>query len=123
MNDPLTPADGLGVLHLFCRIPRSRFSLPVNRRKLRAAVTAATTAGDQVVTVAILGHKADLAFMVLGEDLWRLRGFQTSIANAGLEVVDSYVSMTELSEYSQGLPDEMRRARLHPVLPPEGKPA
>ena len=123
MNDPLTPADGLGVLHLFCRIPRSRFSLPVNRRKLRAAVTAATTAGDQVVTVAILGHKADLAFMVLGEDLWRLRGFQTSIANAGLAVVDSYVSMTELSEYSQGLPDDLRRARLHPVLPPEGKPA
>jgi chlorite dismutase len=123
MNDPLTPADGLGVLHLFCRIPRSRFSLSVNRRKLRAAVVATTAAGDQVVTVAILGHKADLAFMVLGEDLWRLRDFQTSIANAGLEVVDSYVSMTELSEYSQGLPDEMRRARLHPVLPPEGKPA
>jgi len=123
MNNSLTPADGLGVLHLFCSIPRSRFSLSVNRRKLRAAVAAATAAGDQVVTVAILGHKADLAFMVLGEDLWRLRDFQTSIANAGLEVVDSYVSMTELSEYSQGLPDEMRRARLHPVLPPEGKPA
>ena len=123
MNDPLTPADGLGVLHLFCRIPRSRFAPPLNRRRLRAAVAAATAAGDQVVTVAVLGHKADLAFMVLGEDLWRLRDFQTRIANAGLVVVDSYVSMTELSEYSQGLPEEMRRARLHPVLPPEGKPA
>ena len=57
MNDPLTPADGLGVLHLFCRIPRSRFIRPVNTRRVRAAVTAATAAGDQVVTVAILGHK------------------------------------------------------------------
>ena len=76
-----------------------------------------------MITVAILGHKADLAFMVLSEDLWRLRDLQTSLVAAGLDVVDSYVSMTELSEYSQGLPDEMRRARLHPVLPPEDKPA
>jgi hydrogen peroxide-dependent heme synthase len=70
-----------------------------------------------------LGHKADLAFMVLGPDLWRLRDFQTAITRAGLDVVDSYVSLTELSEYSQGVPEPMKQARLHPQLPPEGKPA
>ena len=37
--------------------------------------------------------------------------------------VNSYVSLTELSEYAQGVPDEMKEARLHPRLPPEGKPA
>ena len=42
---------------------------------------------------------------------------------AGFELVDSYLSLTELSEYAQGVPDEMKQARLHPVLPPEGKPA
>jgi hydrogen peroxide-dependent heme synthase len=88
-----------------------------------AAVKRAEGEGDQVVPVAVLGHKADLAFMALGDDLWRLRRFQTDLQSAGLEVVDSYVSMTELSEYAQGVPDELKEARLHPNLPPEGKPA
>ena len=83
----------------------------------------ATAAGDQVVPVAILGHKADLAVMALGTDLWRLRDLQTGLVAAGLEVVDSYLSLTEVSEYAQGVPDEMKRARLNPELPPEGKPA
>jgi chlorite dismutase len=76
-----------------------------------------------VVTVALLGHKADLALMALGPDLWRLRKLQTDLQAAGLEIRDSYVSMTELSEYAQGLPEEMKRARLFPQLPPEGKRA
>jgi len=60
---------------------------------------------------------------VLGDDLWRLRGLQTGLTEAGLEVVDSYVSLTEVSEYAADIPDEMKEARLRPVLPPEGKPA
>ncbi len=83
----------------------------------------AESSGDQVVPVAILGHKADLAFMALGDDLWRLRRLQAELTHAGLDVVDSYVSLTELSEYTQGVPEAMREARLHPQLPPEGKPA
>ena len=35
----------------------------------------------------------------------------------------SYVSLTEVSEYAAGIPDEMRQARLFPQLPPEGKAA
>ena len=42
---------------------------------------------------------------------------------AGLDVVDSYVSLTEVSEYAKGMPEEMLEARLYPQLPPEGKPA
>ena len=61
--------------------------------------------------------------MALAEDWWLLRRFQTDVHAAGLDVVDSYVSMTELSEYAQGVPDELRQARLHPQLPPEDKPA
>jgi chlorite dismutase len=48
---------------------------------------------------------------------------QTGLQAAGLEVVDSYVSLTEVSEYAGGLPEELKRTRLYPVLPPEGKPA
>ncbi|SVD74143.1 uncharacterized protein METZ01_LOCUS426997, partial [marine metagenome] len=116
MSEPATPAEGLGVLHLFCRVGPLADSDAV-----RAVVGAAETTGDQVVPVAVLGHKADLAFMVLGDDLWRLRGLQTGLTEAGLEVVDSYVSLTEVSEYAADIPDEMKEARLRPVLPPEGK--
>ena len=41
---------------------------------------------------------------------------------AGLDVVDSYVSITEVSEYAKGMPEHMLRERLYPSLPPEGKP-
>ena len=73
--------------------------------------------------MAILGHKADLALMVLGPDLVRQRRLQAELGDAGLDVVDSYVSLTEVSEYAKGVPEEMRDARLHPRLPPAGKPA
>tara|TARA_B100000959_G_scaffold267158_1_gene310342 strand:- start:7098 stop:7733 length:636 start_codon:yes stop_codon:yes gene_type:complete len=99
------------------------FGRSVDVRAVKAAVRAATDAGDQVVPVAILGHKADMALMALGDDLWRLRDLQTAVVAAGLEVVESYVSMTEISEYAAGVPDEMKQARLYPQLPPEGKPA
>jgi chlorite dismutase len=50
----------------------------------------------------------------------RLRALQTDLQQAGLEVVDSYVSLTELSEYSANVPDKQKQARLSPQLPPEG---
>jgi peroxiredoxin len=109
---------GLCVLHLF--LHRGDH---VDRDAVIAAVAAAEAAECQVVTAAILGHKGDVCFLALGPDLWRLRRFQTEVAAAGLEVVDSYVSLTEVSEYAQGVPDELKEARLHPQLPPEGKPA
>jgi chlorite dismutase len=33
------------------------------------------------------------------------------------------VSLTEVSEYAAGVPEEMRQARLYPQLPPDGKAA
>jgi chlorite dismutase len=77
----------------------------------------------QVVTVAVLGHKADVGFVALGADLWRLRVFQTELQAAGLDLVDSYVSLTEVSEYAAGVPEEMKQNRLYPKLPPVGKTA
>jgi len=118
MSEPVCPANGWGVLHLFCK-PTPL----VDAEAVRAAVKAATEADHQVVTAAMLGHKADLAFVGIGPDLRQLRRLQSGLQSAGLEVVDSYVSLTELSEYAKGLPAEMAEARLHPKLPPEGKPA
>ena len=79
--------------------------------------------GVQVVTVAMLGHKADLGFMALAPDLWRLRKLQSELQAAGLIVTSSYVSLTEVSEYAAGIPEDMKQARLYPTLPPAGMTA
>jgi chlorite dismutase len=71
----------------------------------------------------MLGHKADLAFMGVAADMRQLKALQTGIQHAGLEIVDSYVSLTEVSEYAKGMPQEMLNARLYPQLPPAGKNA
>ncbi len=113
-----TPSEGLGVVHLFYKT-----TILSDRQSAMAAFQTALDAGDQVVAVAMLGHKADLAVMALGNDLWRLRRLQTDLTKAGFELVDSYVSITEVSEYAKGVPEEMKQARLYPVLPPEGKNA
>jgi peroxiredoxin len=118
MSEPVSPAVGWGVLHLFCQ-PEPL----LDGEAVRAAVKETVDTGHQVVPVSILGHKADLAFMALGPDLRQLRRFQTGLQAAGLTVVDSYVSLTEVSEYAKGVPEQLREARLHPRLPPEGKPA
>ena len=118
MAEPLVPSTGLGVLHLFCTVGPD-----TDRAAVEAAVGKAVAEGLQVVPVAVLGHKADLAFMALGPDWWQLKAFQTAVTDAGLVLVDSYVSLTELSEYAKGLPEAMAEARLRPQLPPEGMSA
>jgi chlorite dismutase len=75
------------------------------------------------VTASVLGHKADLCVLALGLDLRRLRRLQTELQSGGLDVVDSYVSLTEVSEYAAGVPEEMKQARLYPRLPPEAMEA
>jgi chlorite dismutase len=118
MPEPLVPSVGWNVLHLFCT------TTPLAEADaLRGAVKALEADDHQVVTVALLGHKGDVGLVALGPDLWRLRRFQTEVEAAGLQVVDSYVSLTEVSEYAQGMPEERKRPRLYPQLPPEGKPA
>jgi peroxiredoxin len=115
LPEPLSPSTGWGVLHLFFKaVPAT------DAEAVASAVKAVRGDGVQVVTVAVLGHKADVGVMALGPDLWRLRGLQTALEAAGLELVDSYVSLTEVSEYARGMPAELLDARLHPKLPPEG---
>jgi hydrogen peroxide-dependent heme synthase len=117
-SEPLSPTTGLGVLHLFCKVTHD-----TRRDDIATALAKAEADGDQAVPVAMLGHKADLAVMALSSDMWRLRDLQTALVGAGLELVDSYLSLTEVSEYAKGMPEEMLQARLYPQLPPEGKNA
>jgi hydrogen peroxide-dependent heme synthase len=126
LAEPLAPSIGLNVLHLFGTVTGSKSGAGgsgFDAAGVIQAVKSAEADGVQVVSVAILGHKADVGFMALGTDLWRLRRFQSDLQAAGVEVTYSYVSLTEISEYASGIPDEMKQTRLYPSLPPEGKTA
>jgi chlorite dismutase len=108
----------MAVLHLFGH-PTTEF----DGQAVIAAVKTAQGRGVQVVSVSMLGHKADVAFMAVASDMRELRTFQTAVQTAGVFITDSYVSITELSEYAANVPEEMKTARLYPQLPPAGKNA
>src|SRR5689334_21376709 len=118
MVERIQPSEGWGCLHLFCVVEDD-----ADREAILAAVKVCQEDHHQVIPFAVLGHKADLGFMALGPDLWRLQQLQNDLRMAGLDFADSYVSLTEVSEYSKGMPEEMLEARLHPHLPPPGKTA
>lgn len=116
--DPLVPSTGLGVLHLFCKAEKS-----FHKDKLLATTNEKKSENFQIIAVSILGHKADFALMILSNDWVQLRQLERDISNCGVRIIDSYVSLTEISEYAAGVPEEMRQARLYPELPPADKRA
>ena len=117
-DEPVKPSAGVGIVHLFCK-PTPMY----DPEAVVAAVKEGEAAGCQIVGIAILGHKCDAAFMALHENLRELRALQTALQRAGLDVVDSYVSLSEVSEYAKGMPEEMLRVRLYPTVPPPAMPA
>lgn len=120
MNEPLSPKTGWAVTHLFCKPAPS-----ADREAIVAAVKEHKESEDQqVIAFSVLGHKADVGFMVIGPDLWSHRRLQSALQQAGLAVVDSYVSLTEISEYAPAdMTEGMKRPRLYPKLPPDNKKA
>ena len=69
--------QGLVVVHLFCaRTPET------DDAGVLSTVKQAVEAGGQVVTVAVLGHKAQLCFMGLHADAWVLRDLQTGLVRS-----------------------------------------
>jgi chlorite dismutase len=109
--EPVTPSAGWGVLHLFYRVDRARAEHDAAAAKhVVDAVASLEADGHQALTLAVLGHKADLGVIALGPDLARLQRFQQELLAAPIEPVYSYVSLTELSEY--GATEDEERARL-----------
>jgi peroxiredoxin len=109
--ESVTPSVGWGVLHLYYRVDRGRAEHEAGAgKRIVDAVSSLEADGHQALTLAMLGHKADLGVVALGPDLARLQAFQQELLGAPVEPVWSYVSLTELSEYTSTEDDE--RARL-----------
>jgi hydrogen peroxide-dependent heme synthase len=109
--ESVTPGVGWGVLHLYYRVDRGLAEHEAGAgKRIVDAVSSLEADGHQALTLAMLGHKADLGVIALGPDLARLQAFQQELLRAPVEPVWSYVSLTELSEYTSSEDDE--RARL-----------
>ena len=100
------PSQGWGVVHLFLRAAPGGDAAPV----LDAVRDFTAVEPQQVIAFSVLGARADLGLMALGPDLDALDRFTKAVLRGPVEAVDSFVSLTELSEYTTTEDDE--RARL-----------
>jgi hydrogen peroxide-dependent heme synthase len=106
----VTPSVGWGVLHLLYTVDRARGERePGSSKRVLDAIAELESVGHDVLVFAGLGHKFDLGIMALGPDLARLQRFQTELRAAPLTPAYSYVSLTELSEYTTTEDDERSR--------------
>ena len=77
---------------------------------LEAIEAFTATEPQQVIAFSVLGGRADLGLMVIGPDLDALDALTKRVLRGPLEATYSFVSLTELSEYTSTEADE--RARL-----------
>ncbi|MDF1826062.1 MAG: heme-dependent peroxidase [Verrucomicrobiales bacterium] len=110
-SETVIPYQGWHVLHLFYRIEHSQWSLFSDEEKLEAKTNLSelvqeirSTDSTQLLTFSMVTPKADLAFMLLTDDLHKANAFEKRLTLAlGPDVLTptySYLSMTELSEYT-----------------------
>ena len=110
--EPVTPSIGWGVLHLFFRVDRERAEQePGAAKRVVDAIASLEADGHRALVFPVLGYKADLGVMAYGPDLARLQAFQQELLHGPLTADSSFVSLTELSEYSTTEDDERARLR------------
>ncbi|MBL9114750.1 MAG: heme-dependent peroxidase [Verrucomicrobiaceae bacterium] len=108
---PCLPQEGWHVVHLFFKINRARWaSIPqMEQEALRlrfVELVAAVRAhpSTQILLFSMVGPKSDFGVMLLTPDLHDADRFSKAVAASfGADVLDpvySYLSMTELSEYT-----------------------
>lgn len=105
-GDALIPSVGWGVVHLFLRARRGESAADV----LTAVDEFAAVDPQQVLAFSILGGRADFGVMALAPNLTALDVFTKRVLGGPVELVSSFTSLTELSEYATTEEDE--RARL-----------
>lgn len=108
---PILPAEGLHVMHLFYRIDHGQWEMLDASGKIAAKTAMAALVqeirsqpGSQLLTLSILTPKADLGFMLLARDLQVLddaaKRLGTVLGAEMLSAEYAYLSMTERSEYT-----------------------
>jgi len=110
-SEKVIPREGWHVLHLFYHIEHSQWDLFSDEEKLEAKTSLAelvqeirSVESTQLLTFSMVSPKADLGFMLLADDLHKANAFEKRLTRALgpgiLAPAYSYLSMTELSEYT-----------------------
>jgi len=113
--EPIIPSQGQAVLHLFFHLRRDALQGAEGAARDFAARLDAFDQRDgcQVLAFSVLGQKADFGLLALGPDMVALDRFAVDLAASPLGQVllpaASYVSLTELSEYTSTEEDEAKR--------------
>jgi len=115
--------DFVVVLHLFCKttLSSSDFLSTIHFAKDEFVSFSYDDYPNTIIALQILGPKADFGIMALSKSFEDLHNLQIAINRLNnLTTVYGYVSLTEVSEYVAGMPEERKKERLFPILPPEG---
>ena len=117
--EPVVASEGWGVLHLYYHLRRDvladpQFPAAEAGRDFLQRLRAFISADDyQVIACSVLSQKADIGLMLLGPDLARLDTasieLSSSLLGQALVPAGSYLSLTELSEYSATPEEESAR--------------
>ncbi len=108
------PSEGWGVVHLLLRVDRGA----PGADEVLADIARFTAAEPcQVIAFSVLGARADVGLMALAPDLDALDALTKRVLAGPFEVVYSFFSLTESSEYTST--EEEERARLEAA----GEPA
>ncbi|MDF1816994.1 MAG: heme-dependent peroxidase [Verrucomicrobiales bacterium] len=108
--DPVIPREGWHVIHLFYKIEHSQWDLFSDEEKREAKAHLSQLVQDirsddaQLLTFSMVSPKSDIGFMLLTADLHKANEFEKKLTlSLGADVLTptySYLSMTELSEYT-----------------------
>lgn len=110
-SDTVIPYDGWHVLHLFYHIEPTQWDLYSDEERLEAKTDLSELVQEirsadstQLLTFSMVTPKADIGFMLLTDDLHKANEFEKRLTRSlGPDVLSptySYLSMTELSEYT-----------------------
>lgn len=102
----VSPSEGWGVVHLFLRARRGESAAAA----MAAIDRFCASDPNYVRAFSVLGGRADIGFMCVSPNLTALDILVKELTSGPLEHLDSFVSVTELSEYIST--EEMERARL-----------
>lgn len=127
----LIPVEGLYVVHLYYTVDHGLWQSLSPEEQREAKTRFASTVQQiqshprtQLLTFSVLTPKADLGFMLLTPDLHDANRFEKalslSLGSDILQPVYSYLSMTELSEYTT--PESDFKAQLLREFPDEQSP-
>ncbi|HYY30761.1 MAG TPA: hydrogen peroxide-dependent heme synthase [Chthoniobacterales bacterium] len=107
----LRPKEGWHVLHLFYRVDFGQWQILTHEERLNAKTNLSKLIQEiralpstQILTFSVVSPKADIAFMLLTDDLHTANGVEKKLSQSlGAEVlmpVFSFYSLTERSEYT-----------------------